>query len=231
LNLKSSLLANTGRQYRKEKLYAFYKYISTFCILLFFIQTNCSAQLYKLDISTVQEFSEDRRACRTKALEFVTNSTNNISLAIPLSLLVTGAIKNDKDMRKKALLITESLALSTGITFAMKYTFKRQRPYTKDTLIIRVGPGGGYSFPSGHTSQAFSVATSLSMAYPKWYVIAPAYLWAGTVAFSRMYLGVHYPSDILAGAIVGSGSAILTYKINKWLTNSKEPKKLTAFIY
>jgi membrane-associated phospholipid phosphatase len=59
------------------------------------------------------------------------------------------------------------------------------------------------------------LATSLSLQYPKWYVIAPAYLYAGTVAYSRMDLGVHYPSDVLSGAIIGSGSAYITYKINR----------------
>lgn len=228
--LKPISLPKIRGYYRKQNLAAVYTYTSVFCTLFFITQTYCSAQLYRLDISTVQELSEDRSACRTKALEFVTKSTNDISLAIPLSFLITGAIRKDKDMQKKGLVVTESLAISTAITFAMKYSFKRSRPYTKDTLIVKVGPGGGYSFPSGHTSQAFSVATSLAMAYPKWYIIAPAYLWAGTVAFSRMYLGVHYPSDILAGAIVGSGSAILSYKINRWLSN-KETKNLTAFIY
>jgi membrane-associated phospholipid phosphatase len=71
--------------------------------------------------------------------------------------------------------------------------------------------------PSGHTSTAFATATSLSMAYPKWYVIIPSYAWASSVGYSRMHLGVHYPSDVFIGAIVGSGSAFLTHKANQWL--------------
>ena len=68
--------------------------------------------------------------------------------------------------------------------------------------------------------------------YPdKWYVVIPSYLWAGWVAYSRMYLGVHYPSDILGGAIVGGGSAFLMYKINNWMARKNGHKPLTAFIY
>lgn len=78
--------------------------------------------------------------------------------------------------------------------------------------------------PSGHTSTAFATATSLSLAYPKWYVVAPSFVWAGAIGYSRMHLGVHYPSDVLAGAIVGSGSAYLTYKANQWI-NKKRKKK------
>ncbi|ULT24063.1 phosphatase PAP2 family protein [Sphingobacterium sp. E70] len=45
----------------------------------------------------------------------------------------------------------------------------------------------------------------MSRAYSKWYVVAPSLLWAGSVGYSRMYLGVHYPTDVLAGAVLGLG--------------------------
>ncbi len=81
-------------------------------------------------------------------------------------------------------------------------------------------------FPSGHTSLAFAIATSLSLKYPKWYVIAPSYVWACSVGYSRMNLGVHYPSDVLAGAVLGAGSAFLTYKLNEWFWKKQNNKKL-----
>lgn len=89
----------------------------------------------------------------------------------------------------------------------MKYGFNRKRPFvTYPDLITKKSEAGSPSFPSGHTSQAFATATSLSLAYPKWYVIAPSLLWAGAVGYSRMELGVHYPSDVLVGALIGIGS-------------------------
>jgi membrane-associated phospholipid phosphatase len=68
------------------------------------------------------------------------------------------------------------------------------------------------------------LSTSLSVAYPKWYVIAPAYTWAAGVAYSRLALGAHYPSDVLAGAIIGSGSAWLNIKLNQWLNKKSKPQ-------
>ncbi|WP_256604704.1 phosphatase PAP2 family protein [Sphingobacterium multivorum] len=72
---------------------------------------------------------------------------------------------------------------------------------------MSVRTAGGYSFPSGHTSSAFATASALSRAYSKWYVVAPSLLWASSVGYSRMYLGVHFPSDVLTGAVLGTGAA------------------------
>ena len=189
------------------------------------------AQIYQLDRSTLEELSEDRKEENAEFYQFISNSTNYISLALPVSLFVTGVIKKDKSLKRNALIAGESILVSSVFTYALKNTVKRQRPFSADSLIVRAGHGGGYSFPSGHTAEAFSLATSLSLSYPKWYVVVPAYLWAGTVAYSRMYLGVHYPTDIVAGALVGGGSAFLTYKLNEWLMAKYSTKKISTISY
>ena len=82
--------------------------------------------------------------------------------------------------------------------------------------------------PSGHTSTVFAAATSVSILYPKWYVIAPSYLFAASVGYSRMYLGVHYPSDVLIGAIIGTASSLGAHLLFKQLKKKyfKDPMKL-----
>jgi undecaprenyl-diphosphatase len=61
-------------------------------------------------------------------------------------------------------------------------------------------PGGG-SFPSGHAAGSFAFAAFVAVRAPRW--AAPAFVWAALVACSRCVLGVHYPSDVLAGALLG----------------------------
>ena len=104
------------------------------------------------------------------------------------------------------------------LTYGMKYLVDRERPYDKyPDRVHAYSHEGSPSFPSGHTATAFALATSLSVKYPKWYVIAPSALWACSVGVSRMNEGVHYPSDVLAGAAIGAGCAVVNIYVNKWL--------------
>jgi len=194
-----------------------------------FFQPAARAQKLGLDARTLMELQEHRNTTRTAVLEKLSNTTQLTTIMLPVTVLAAGLIQNDKATLKKGLYIAESIAVAELVTFGLKYSVKRQRPFEKNNCIISANGGAGSpSFPSGHTSAVFSAATSLTIAYPKWYVAVPAYAWAGSVAFSRMYLGVHYPSDVAAGAIIGAGSAWLCYKANKWLFK-KKPSEVIQF--
>lgn len=153
---------------------------------------------------------------------FMSNSDTYVVLGIPAGMAVAGFIGDDKELVRNACVTLAAVAINQGITSALKYSINRDRPFVTYSDITKKAGGDSPSFPSGHTSSAFAAATSVSLAYPKWYVIAPSFIWAGTVGFSRMELGVHYPSDVLAGAVIGAGSAFLTYKINQKLHPRKK---------
>ena len=155
---------------------------------------------------------------------FVSNSEVYVALGVPAGLAVGGFIKGDNEVIRNAAVMLVSAAVTAGITEALKYSINRDRPFVTYPDILKKSSAGSPSFPSGHTSSAFAAATSISLSYPKWYIIAPSYLWAGTVGYSRMDLGVHYPSDVLAGAVIGSGCAYLTYKINQMLNPKRRIK-------
>lgn len=150
-----------------------------------------------------------RNDTETKEMLFLSNSLPYVSYGIPVGLMVGGIIRNDSQMRQNALYIGSSAAITLGTTLLIKAIFKRRRPFVQNLKIVAVYNAGSTSFPSGHTSTSFSVATALSRSYPKWYVIAPSYLWAGAVGYSRMYLGVHYPSDVFGGAVLGTTTSWL----------------------
>ncbi|OJX88974.1 MAG: hypothetical protein BGP01_01365 [Paludibacter sp. 47-17] len=149
---------------------------------------------------------------------FFTETAIPVSLAVPVLMGGYSLIGRDEELLKDAFYIAFASGVNLGLTLSMKELIARRRPYDAypgmfDCYEVQ----NDYSMPSGHTSGAFATATALSIRYPKWYIVAPSFLWAGAVGFSRMHLGVHYPSDVLAGAVLGAGSAWLTWKVNQWL--------------
>ena len=141
-----------------------------------------------------------------------------LPVGVPTAMGVYALIKKDQPLLKEAIYIGTSVIEALGITMAMKYTFDRQRPYEKyPDLIHPVSTEPDPSFPSGHTAAAFSLATSLSITYPQWYVIAPSAVWACGVGLSRINQGVHYPSDVMTGAVIGVGCAFVNVYVNRWL--------------
>ena len=193
-------------------------------VVLFFCINFANAQ--NLDIDVLRNINHNRNKSLDPALKGITNSLAPVSIGTPIIMYSVGLIMKDSTVKKKAIFIGEAFLASGFITFALKETVNRERPFVTYPDIEQATTATGPSFPSGHASLAFATATSLSMAYPKWYIIAPSFAWASAVSYSRMVLGVHYPSDVLAGAIIGSGSAYLSYKFNKWV-NKKQRKKIT----
>ena len=178
-----------------------------------------------IDINILKKINANRNKSLDATFKFISNGLYPVSVGTPLVLFSVGLIKKDSLLKQRALYMGKAALVSLFITAATKRIVKRERPFITYPFIEKGALGRGYSFPSGHTSAAFATATSLSITYPKWYIIAPSFLWAGATAYSRIHLGVHYPSDILAGAIIGSGSAFLTHKANKWLRQKRAKKR------
>lgn len=109
-----------------------------------------------------------------------------------------------------ALALAITMALTAAITQGIKRTVNRDRPYNVllNLTVSKIGIDK-YSFPSGHTSNAFALAVITFCFFP--YVGTFALLLAILVGLSRMYLGVHYPTDVAIGFIIGTLSSLAIY--------------------
>ncbi len=171
------------------------------------LHLSAQSKLQQWDDQVLINLSERRTPEKTGFFLFISNHNDWVNVGVPVGLLAGGIIGNDKQMRQNALYVASSSAVNALATLLIKKVVKRPRPFLANVKIRAVYQPAQYSFPSGHTSTAFTTATALSQAYPKWYVVVPSYLWAGSVGYSRLYLGVHYPTDVAAGAVLGTGTA------------------------
>jgi len=130
--------------------------------------------------------------------------------------------------KKTGVYIIVLLALTFGLADQgsaglIKHLVKRVRPCNDpamaSTIIARVPCGSGYSFPSSHASNHFAVAFFLSFVfYSRWKRIWwVSVIWATSISFAQVYVGVHYPVDVTAGALYGILVAYLVYLLFKKL--------------
>lgn len=121
--------------------------------------------------------------------------------------------------RKSGLIVLVALIVDIFLCdLVMKNLFVRLRPCDINTTVQLLIPRpDGYSFPSGHTSSSFAAVTALFLAGEK-KIWIPAFVLAILIGFSRMYLYVHFPTDVLAGIAVGILSGIIgKFFVNKFI--------------
>jgi membrane-associated phospholipid phosphatase len=193
-------------------------------VFLFCLGTNClSAQ--NADIDLLKQINVNRNTHLDQMFTGITHSAYPLTYGVPAILFGYSLLTKKAGVKEKAIYIGTSVLASGAISTLLKYTVKRDRPYVTYPFIQNVIVENSPSFPSGHTTGAFALATSVSIAFPKWYIILPSYLWAASIGYSRLDLGVHYPTDVLASALIGSGTSYLCYKANKWLKKNKSVKQ------
>lgn len=154
-----------------------------------------------LDIIAFQQLKSITNATMTKAMLFVTFFGSNYFL-LPAYIVLVGYFLFSKTARWLSLDIAAVAITSTIILFSLKAIFHRHRPF--DPLVKTVN---GFSFPSGHAFSAFTffgILIYVLWNYPinpigKWITSVLFFLFACAVAFSRVYLHVHYASDVIAG--------------------------------
>lgn len=102
-----------------------------------------------------------------------------------------------------------SFLLSTGFVHLIKRRVKRMRPVAHTEVRFLVPETRHGSFPSGHTATTFALAAVVAWHFPIF--IAPLFLLAAIIGYSRVYVGVHFLSDVVAAAVIGLLSAAVTF--------------------
>jgi len=147
-----------------------------------------------------------------KIMIFISSLGNKGMLWIAIGVLFLLFGFRNKRWRSRGFLVLFSLAANfLACNVALKPLIDRTRPYYVLDYTPLIPPVGDPSFPSGHTSASFAAATAIYAINKKWGIAA--YAFAAVMGFSRLYLGVHFPTDVLAGALVGTAAAMIIIKI------------------
>ncbi|RME78618.1 MAG: phosphatase PAP2 family protein [Planctomycetota bacterium] len=154
-----------------------------------------------------------------------------IHFLLPLALIL-GALAIWGNQKKKiyVILLLFSLGLSHGINKGIKKMVKRTRPHyalkkgefhLHEFHLVDAPKEDEYSFPSGHTAFFFALAGFTALFFRHLGLSLGLYLLAFIVGFSRIYIGVHYPFDVLGGMVVGTMGAGLGYGMGCYILRKK----------
>jgi len=193
-----------------------------FFLFLFYLQ-SLSVAAQNVDINLLRKLNETNNENADKFFNGISETATPVGIGTPIIFFTVGSIRKNEQVKINSYKQAGAIVLSSLISVSLKYSIKRDRPYEKYSFITRKTNEHTPSFPSGHTTAAFTTATMLTLQYPKWQVAVPAYVWASAVAYSRMRLGVHYPSDVLGGIVIGVGSSLLVNEISKRLNKKHRP--------
>lgn len=178
-----------------------------------------------LDVKIFRSFNDINSRFVNSLVSISNNSIAPVSVAAPLGLYIIAQTEDNYYDQSSAVLLALSEITNGIATYGIKLAVKRNRPFrtlNNVKLTDTSDVAGSYSFPSGHTSSSFAIATSLTLRYPdNAWLIAGSYTYAAIVSLGRMYWGVHYPSDVLGGMLIGAGSAALIYSLRVPIINAK----------
>lgn len=164
---------------------------------------NILESIHNKDVQTFYWCMERKhRALMTAMSRLVSHSADGHLYAV-LAVVLFFLGENELVM-----MLAAAFSLERLLYLIMKKGFKRNRPSAAlENFRSFIQPSDQFSFPSGHTSGAFLVAYFLTILLPEFDMLW--YSWAIGVGLSRIFLGVHFPTDTAMGAILGTGSAML----------------------
>jgi undecaprenyl-diphosphatase len=173
-------------------------------------------QLFDVDTTVFFFFNRD---CHNAVLDFLMPYITQLGGGVFVTAVaVIMLFMRNRDVRMSGVLLLAGETLLYYIVYVVKHLMARPRPFVALADVNLLVPTDGFSFPSYHSATAFMAAVVLAACFKRWRYAF--YGIAALVALSRVYIGVHYPSDILIGGCLG---ALVGYALVRVAKNVKNP--------
>ena len=146
----------------------------------------------------------------------LTNTAYLLSVLCVVAAGLFAVIRRSEELLFKASLLVGGVGASAIVALLLKHGLHRARPFvTYPDLVTQLADASRLSFPSGHTTVAFATAFMAAMLYRAKPLTTVAFSWALAVGYSRMALGVHYPSDVLGGVMISGFACTVIMQFGK----------------
>jgi len=194
----------------------------SYLLALLFTEAATPVTLYSLDLQVLEWLHGGRLDMLDDLLLFLTDTAYALGALVPVCLYLAGYIEKNKVWKIRAVQYIFAMALNVLIVGTLKYSVDRPRPFLDNATVTQLAEASSPSFPSGHTAFAFTAAVALALMFRSNLFRAVLLGWALLIAYSRLALGVHYPSDVAASVLLGTLAALLTaYSFRKYPNTSK----------
>ena len=181
--------------------------VFSICILIglltYFNWPLLTANFSNHDQAILHDVNNGRVSAFDSFFILVTNTSSYVALAAIAIVFLWSYVKRSTVLRRSGWQLLLTFLLAFVVIKSLKYSIDRTRPFDEHTTVEQLVEIDTPSFPSGHTLESAAMATAIVLLFTNKALWAFAISWAMSVAFSRILLGVHYPSDVMAGIILG----------------------------
>ena len=183
----------------------------TSIFLITFYWTSISSFILPFDLSILTSINHNRIRSLDLVFVFIADASSYIAIGIIILVFILSTVRKSATLKRKGWQLLFSFLLAVILTVSLKYSFNRFRPLVKYKQIEKLVETNTPAFPSGHTLQAFAMATALILLFKNKILFVIALLWALAVTLSRLVLGVHFPSDVIGGMVISISSSYVCH--------------------
>lgn len=181
---------------------------ATVLLVILLLAVRANAFFPDADLRILLTLNGSRIRGGDSFLSALTDANTFVSVTSIVGVGVVAFMRRSPSLAWKGAVLLTTLLVGALVVYVLKQSVERPRPFVVNATVEKLSGGGSPSFPSGHVTEAFAMLTAVVLLFPRQrWVAACLIVWTVFIAYSRIATGVHFPSDVLGGALAGIATA------------------------